>query len=132
MPTQRTVITKGFIHTIKVGSAYRLFSEIKEGMKILDLVTPFVKVTDPGSSDLLEGQICDSNEFQSFKLAVAEEGGTQPTAVPVNLCDLDQVHIIIDNEHWVQQAVGERLAKVWDSVFAGYQLSQSILLKRAA
>jgi hypothetical protein len=125
------VQTKAFIHTINVTSAYRLFTEIQEGMKIIDLVTPFVKITDPGSSDLLEGQVCDANEFQSFRRAIAEEGGTQPSSVPINLCDLDQVHVIIDEEHWVQQQVGERLAKVWDSVFSGYKLSQSLLLRRA-
>lgn len=132
LPTQKSLTTKAFIHTVKVTTAYRLFSEIEEGMLIVDLVTAFVKITDPGSSDLLEGQVIDTNEFQSHKREVAEGGGQQPTAVPLNVTTLKNPSIVIDGQRYLQKEVGDRLAKVWDSVFAGYKMSQTLLLKRAA
>jgi hypothetical protein len=127
----KSVTTKAFLHAVKVTGTMRIYAEIQEGMKILDLITPLVRITDSGDTDLSVGEVVDENEFRMNQREAAASGFSQPSSVPVNIIEFKGVSVIVDGERWVQQEVGQKLAQMWDAVFAGFRFSQTLLLKRS-
>jgi hypothetical protein len=123
--------TKAMLHFVGPAmTASRLFAEIAAGDCIMDLAVSLFRVESDGDTGLAPGSVVD--EFALLRANnVLSAGQTPATAGEVSPNSLKSLEVFIAGERWVQQKVGEELARTWDAVFAGVKFSQSFLLRKA-
>lgn len=124
---EKECTVKAMVHFVAPATtAYRAFAEVQAGDCIVDLVTPLVRVTDPGGSPLKAGEVVDQFTFSAVNRATSPPA----TGAEVSLDSLKGLFLEIDGQRWVQKEVGRELALAWDAVFAGTMFAQSLLLRR--
>jgi hypothetical protein len=130
-PTFRSLTTKAMLHSVKPTTAFRLYSEIQVGDKIIDLLIPLKRITVSGETGLVVGQVVDLFQLnQANRNTMGVDSYAEGDDVDTRT--LKGLSVVVDGERWVQQEVGSTLAQAWDSIFAGIKISQSLLLRRSA
>ncbi len=127
-PVQKTSTANCFVHFIAPGQhVVRQHAEIETGDVILDALPQLKRITDAGTTEL----VVDSVVTVYALNAANREASEAATADDVTLDSLEELSFDVDGVRYVQKQVGERLAKSWDAIVAGFKFSRPLLLRKA-
>lgn len=143
-PLFQSCKTRAFTHFISPAmSTARLFAEIQTGDCIMDFVLKLVRIGDAGDTSFTINQVVDLFTFNAANRALTpDQFPAVPSTTDVRLETLENASVVIfrsvadqeanvNGDLWVQQKIGENLARSWGVIYSDMCLGQAILLRKA-